>query len=56
MDSKNSSLGEKQFKDIEKVSLNGWLGLFIHIIVVPIIFLATFILYALGGLVLLWES
>ncbi|MBT3772848.1 MAG: SPFH domain-containing protein [Euryarchaeota archaeon] len=49
MDSKNSSLGEKQFKDIEKVSLNGWLGLFIHIIVVPIIFLATFILYALGG-------
>ncbi|MAJ02018.1 MAG: hypothetical protein CMA10_06420 [Euryarchaeota archaeon] len=41
---------EIQFRDIEQGSLSGWLGLFIHLIIVPVAFLSTFILYGAGGL------
>lgn len=41
---------EIQFRDIEQSSLSGWLGLFIHLIIVPVAFLSTFILYGAGGL------
>ena len=40
---------EIQFRDIEQSSLSGWLGLFIHLIIVPVAFLSTFILYGAGG-------
>ena len=41
---------EVMFKDVSRSTLNGFLGLAIHILVVPAIFLATFVLYAAGGL------
>ena len=41
---------EIQFRDIEQSSLSGWLGLFIHLIVVPVAFISTFMLYGAGGL------
>ena len=40
---------EIQFRDIEQSSLSGWLGLFIHLIIVPVAFISTFILYGAGG-------
>ena len=40
---------EIQFRDIEQSSLSGWFGLFIHLIIVPVAFLSTFILYGAGG-------
>ncbi|MCP2504863.1 MAG: SPFH domain-containing protein [Candidatus Poseidoniaceae archaeon] len=40
---------EIMFKDIEKTTINGFVGLGVHILGVPLIFFATFILYALGG-------
>tara|TARA_B100001250_G_scaffold221173_1_gene189708 strand:+ start:348 stop:1283 length:936 start_codon:yes stop_codon:yes gene_type:complete len=49
MGTENVTADEIQFRDIEKGSISGWLGLFIHFIVVPIIFLGCFVLYALGG-------
>jgi len=49
MGMENVAADEIQFRDIEKGSMSGWLGLFIHFIVVPIIFLGCFVLYALGG-------
>ena len=48
MDTQHKATDEIQFKDIERASMNGFLGLLIHIIIVPVIFLATFLLYA-GG-------
>ncbi len=48
MDTQHKATDEIQFKDIERASINGFLGLLIHIIIVPVIFLATFLLYA-GG-------
>ena len=50
METQHKAIDEIQFKDIERASMNGFLGVLIHIIVVPVIFLATFVLYA-GGTV-----
>ena len=49
MDTQHKATDEIQFKDIERASMNGFLGLFIHLIIVPVIFLATFVLYAGGA-------
>ena len=49
MDTQHKATDEIQFKDIERSSINGFLGLFIHLIIVPVIFLATFVLYAGGA-------
>ena len=49
METQHQAIDEIQFKDIEQASLNGFLGLLIHIIIVPVIFLATFVLYAGGA-------
>ena len=49
MGMENVTADEIQFRDVENGSMSGWLGLFIHFIVVPIIFLGCFVLYALGG-------
>ena len=49
METQHQSIDEIQFKDIEQASLNGFLGVLIHIIIVPVIFLATFVLYAGGA-------
>lgn len=40
---------EIMFKDVDQATINGFFGLGIHILVVPTLFLATFIFYALGG-------
>ena len=40
---------EIMFKDISKGTLNGFLGIAIHWLAVPAIFLFTFVLYAGGG-------
>ena len=37
------------FKDVDQATINGFVGLGVHILVVPTLFLATFIFYALGG-------
>ena len=50
MEVAGAQIDEIQFRDVEIKSLSGWLGLFIHLLVVPVIFLGCFILYALGGL------
>ena len=50
MESQSAATDEIQFRDLERSSMNGFLGLFIHIIIVPIIFLATFVLYGGGAL------
>jgi len=42
-------LDEIMFKDVEKTTISGFAGLGIHILGVPLIFFATFILYAFGG-------
>ena len=42
-------LDEIMFKDVEKTTISGVAGLGIHILGVPLIFFATFILYAFGG-------
>tara|TARA_B110000444_G_scaffold98318_1_gene93276 strand:- start:1057 stop:1980 length:924 start_codon:yes stop_codon:yes gene_type:complete len=49
METQHQAIDEIQFRDIERASLNGFLGVLIHIIIVPIIFLATFVLYAGGA-------
>ena len=49
MDTQHKATDEIQFKDIERASINGFLGLLIHLIIVPVIFLATFLLYAGGA-------
>tara|TARA_B110001452_G_scaffold259112_1_gene255069 strand:+ start:1161 stop:2117 length:957 start_codon:yes stop_codon:yes gene_type:complete len=49
METQHQAIDEIQFKDIERASLNGFLGVLIHIIIVPVIFLATFVLYAGGA-------
>ena len=49
METQHKAIDEIQFKDVERASMNGFLGLFIHIIIVPVIFLATFVLYAGGA-------
>lgn len=49
METQHQAIDEIQFKDIEQASLNGFLGVLIHIIIVPVIFLATFVLYAGGA-------
>ena len=48
MDTQHQAIDEIQFKDVERASLNCFLVLFIHLIIVPVIFLASFVLYA-GG-------
>ena len=40
---------EIMFKDVDQATINGFVGLGVHILVVPTLFLATFIFYALGG-------
>ena len=40
---------EIMFKDVDQATINGFFGLGVHILVVPTLFLATFIFYALGG-------
>lgn len=49
MEKQHQAIDEIQFKDIERESRNGFLGLFIHLIIVPIIFISTFVLYAGGA-------
>ena len=49
MEAQSKSMNEIQFRDIEIKSHSGWLGLFLHLIVVPVIGLLCFGLYALGG-------
>ena len=49
METQHQAIDEIQFRDIERASLNGFLGVLIHIIIVPVIFLATFVLYAGGA-------
>ena len=44
---------EIMFKDVQKATINGFLGIFIHILVVPFIFLLTFGTYAMGGLIII---
>ena len=48
MEPQSAAIDEIQFRDIEIKSLSGWLGLFIHLIVVPVIGIVCFVLYA-GG-------
>jgi len=40
---------EIMFKDVDQATINGFVGLGVHILGVPLIFLATFIFYELGG-------
>jgi len=40
---------EIMFKDVDQATINGFVGLGVHILGVPTLFLATFIFYALGG-------
>ena len=40
---------EIMFKDVDQATINGFVGLGVHILGVPLIFLATFIFYGLGG-------
>ncbi|DAC11847.1 MAG TPA: SPFH domain-containing protein, partial [Candidatus Poseidoniales archaeon] len=49
MDAEQPDATEIQFRDIEIKSYSGWLGLFLHLIVVPAIGLLSFVLYALGA-------
>ena len=49
MEAQSKSMNEIQFRDIEIKSLSGWLGLFLHLIVVPVIGLLCFVLYTFGG-------
>ena len=49
MEAQSKAMNEIQFRDIEMASMNGFLGIFIHIIIVPVIFLATFVLYGGGA-------
>ena len=49
MEAQSKAMNEIQFKDIEIKSFSGWLGLFLHLIVVPAIGLLCFVLYAFGG-------
>ena len=48
MEPQSAAISEIQFRDKEIKSLSGWLGLFIHLIVVPVVGLLCFVLYA-GG-------
>ena len=50
MEAQHPDANEIQFRDVELTSMSGWLGLFLHIIIIPIIFLASFVLYAGGGI------
>ena len=49
MDEISKGINEIQFKDLERASMSGFLGLFIHWIIVPVIFLICFVLYAGGA-------
>ena len=49
MDEISKDFNEIQFKDRERASISGFLGLFIHWIVIPVIFLMCFALYAAGS-------
>ena len=49
METQSAASNEIQFRDIEIKSLSGWLGLFIHLIIVPVLFLGSFGLYAFGA-------
>ena len=49
MEAQSKAMNEIQFRDIEIKSFSGWLGLFLHLIVVPVIGLLCFVLYAFGG-------
>ena len=49
MEVAGAPIDEIQFRDVERGSLSGWLGIIIHLLIVPIIFLGCFIFYALGG-------
>ena len=44
-----SNNDEIMFKDISRSTLNGFIGIVIHWLIVPAIFLTTFVLYAFGG-------
>ena len=48
MDETSKGINEIQFKDLERASMSGFLGLFIHWIIVPAIFLICAVLYAAG--------
>ena len=48
METQSAAMSEIQFRDIEIKSLSGWLGLLVHLIVVPVVGLLCFVLYA-GG-------
>ena len=48
MEQKQVSHGEIQFKDRQRPSINGFLGLAIHLIVIPVIFLLGIALYTVG--------
>ena len=50
MEAQHPDANEIQFRDVELTSMSGWLGLFLHIIIIPILFLASFVLYAGGGI------
>ena len=49
MDPNSDGINEIQFKDLERSSINGFVGLFIHLIVIPVIFLISFVLYVAGA-------
>ena len=48
METQSAAMSEIQFRDIEIKSLSGWLGLLVHLIVVPVVGLLCFVLYAAG--------
>ncbi|MDG1550015.1 MAG: SPFH domain-containing protein, partial [Candidatus Poseidoniaceae archaeon] len=48
METQTAAMNEIQFRDIEIKSLSGWLGILIHLIVVPVIGLVCFAFYAAG--------
>ena len=48
MDEISKGINEIQFKDLERASMSGFLGLFIHWIIVPAIFLICAVFYAAG--------
>lgn len=49
MDEISKGINEIQFKDLERNSMSGFLGLFIHCIIIPVILLICFVLYAAGA-------
>ena len=50
MEAQHPDANEIQFRDVELTSISGWFGLFLHLIIVPIMFLATLFFYQGGGI------